>query len=203
MKNNISAIRLLCVLVIAAGIYFRVMPLEEKISLTQASSAALLQQTITDERALQDEPRIRLLAQKIRNDLKGLRIRSSANGDTNQALLGDLQTTATRNHLIVTAVKPDFNGNTQSVNGATMPQSDAPKQSETLADPKRTRDLDISVRGSYHDIVFFLRDLSHMPTLTRVLAVQLDRRNEDTSTSPYLDAAAHIQTVSLDRSLIP
>jgi Tfp pilus assembly protein PilO len=168
MKNSIRATWLLCAMVIVAGIYFRIMPLEAEITDTNARSEVILQQASTDERALQDEPRMRLTAQHIRNDLAGLRIRSSDN--TCQALLGDLQATALRNNLTVTAVKP-------------------------LSDPQHARELEISAHGSYRDIVHFLRDLSHMPTLARVLSVQLDRNTNDLHPLSTLDAVTRIQTI--------
>jgi hypothetical protein len=59
------------------------------------------------------------------------------------------------------------------------------------------------VRGSFHDILTFLRDLSRMPTLARVLTVQLDRTNIDNiaGATPSIDAAILVQTIHLDQTI--
>jgi Tfp pilus assembly protein PilO len=194
MKNHARGMVLFSLLVISATIYFGIIPAEEKISTANANAEALLRHAITDEHALEDEPRILLLAGRIRENLKGLRIRSSDNADAGQALLGDVQTIAFHRHLIVTALKP-------SPTIITPP--DGQKPVDPLTDPRRSRDVDVAVRGSYSDVLFFLRDISRMPTLARVITVQLDRENDDTNVSSVLEATTHIQTISLDRSLIP
>jgi Tfp pilus assembly protein PilO len=198
MKENARAILLLALLACFAGTYFWIVPAETTIEATNAHAEVVLREASTDERALADEPRVRLLAQRIRNDLKGLRIRPSA-GDTSQALLGDLQTAAARNRLVVVGVKPAL-----AETAAQPPRAEA-QASPNPFDTARRQDSDISVHGSYRDVVYFLRDLSRMPTLTRVLSVQLDRSNNGAPAggTPSLDATVRVQTIRLDRTIVP
>jgi Tfp pilus assembly protein PilO len=199
MSENARAVLLLSALTFLAGIVFWIAPTEKTIRAISARADAARQKSVTDEHALAAEPRVRLLAQRIRGDLKGLRKRFSV-GDTNQALLGDLQTAAARNRLAVTGVKP-------TVLGIAPPQ---PTYANAQASPNpfeaaQRQESEISVRGSYRDILSFLRDLSRMPTLARVLNVQLDRTtdNDLADGSPSLDAAIQLETIRLDRSIIP
>jgi hypothetical protein len=198
MRENTRAILILAFLAGLSGIFFWIIPVEKAIKTTNAHADAVLQKSVTDERALADEPRVRSLAQHIRNDLKGLRNRFSAD-DTNQALLGDLQTASARNHLAVIGIKP-------AVMETTPPQlaSANPRASSNPFDTARRQESEISVRGSYRNILSFLRDLSRMPTLARVLNVQLDRTNTDdiASATPSLDAAIQVQTIHLDRTIL-
>jgi Tfp pilus assembly protein PilO len=182
MRENTRAIFLLTLATLFTVAYFWIAPAEKAVEATNAQADAVLQEAEADERALADEPRVRLLAQRIRGDLKGLRIRP-ASGDMSQALLGDLQTAAARNRLTVVGVKP-----------ATAEAADTQRQ-----------ESEISVRGSYRDTLSFLRDLSHMPTLARVLAVQLDRTNDGapTNNAPSIDAVIRVQTIRLDRTILP
>lgn len=196
MRENARAILILAVTACILGIFFWIIPSEKAIEATNAHADAVLQKSVTDERALTEEPRVRLLAQRIRNDLKGLRNRFSAD-DTNQALLGDLQTAAVRNRLTVIGVKP-------AVMETEAPASANPRASPNPFDAARRQESEISVRGSYRDILSFLHDLSRMPTLARVLNVQLDRTNTDNiaGASSSLDAAIQVQTIHLDRTIL-
>ena len=62
------------------------------------------------------------------------------------------------------------------------------------------QESEISVRGSYRDVISFLRDLSHMPTLARVLAAQLDRTNNGRAGPRRGDPRANHPPRSHDRS---
>jgi len=199
MRENTRAVLILSVLASFAGIFFWIIPAEKAIEATNARANAVLQKSVTDERALTDEPRVRLLAQRIRGDLKDLRNRFSA-GDTNQALLGDLQTAAARNRLTVIGLKPAVMEITPR-----QPASADAQASSNPFDAAQRQESEISVRGSYRDILSFLRNLSRMPTLARVLNVQLDRTNADdiAAQTPSLDAAIAVRTIRLDRTIIP
>jgi hypothetical protein len=108
--------------------------------------------------------------------------------------LGDVQAVAERDSLAVSSLKP-----TTSFQPVPL-ASPAASTSSNPFDAAQTDDFDVSVRGSYRDIVSFLRDLSHMPTLTRVVSAQLDRSSTGDALdgTPLLDATIHIQTLRLD-----
>jgi Tfp pilus assembly protein PilO len=197
MRENTRVILILTLLAGFSCIYFLIVPAEKAIEATNGRAEVVLQKSVADERALADEPRVRSLAQHIRNDLKGLHNRFSTN-DTNQALLGDLQTAAARNHISVIGIKPAGPEFTQL-----QPASAAARASSNPFDTAQRQECEISVRGSFHDILTFLRDLSRMPTLARVLTVQLDRTNIDNiaGATPSIDAAILVQTIHLDQTI--
>ncbi|HTV72426.1 MAG TPA: hypothetical protein VME66_01815 [Candidatus Acidoferrales bacterium] len=188
---------MLAALVLAGGALFLIKPAEDDLSATDAHSDALLQQALSAEEALQERARVQALASRIRQELASVTLRHTAS-ESVEALLGDVQNIAARDTLTVSELKPTSSFETAPVALAT------PSASANPLDSAQTSDYDISVRGSYRDIVSFLRDLSHMATLTRVVSAELERSSTGAASdgSPLLDATVHIQTIHLDPSAV-
>ncbi|HEY0799178.1 MAG TPA: hypothetical protein VGD50_08505 [Candidatus Baltobacteraceae bacterium] len=189
---------LLAVLVLAGGGYFIIKPAEQMLSATDAQTQSLTQQALTDEQALQNRARFEIQARQIRAELASITVRGNVSEST-EALLNDVSTVAGRDAVEVTSLKPSAAFQTIP----TPSTSSAP--STNPFDAAQVDDFDVVVRGSYRNIVAFLRDLSHMPTLTRVVDAQLDRSNaaEAADGTPSLDATVHIQTIRLDPKTLP
>jgi Tfp pilus assembly protein PilO len=184
---------LLAALVLAAGVLLLIKPAEDDLAATSARGDTLLQQALSAEEALKNQARVRALAAHIRQELATVTLRGNASQSV-EALLGDVQTVAQRDSLVVSALKPASSFQPTPLALAT------PSTSSNPFDAAQTDNFDIGVRGSYRDIVSFLRDLSHMPTLTRVVSAQLDRSSTGTAidSTPLLDASIRIQTIRLD-----
>jgi Tfp pilus assembly protein PilO len=196
LKNSSDPARLLWLLaamVLAAGVLFVVKPAEDDLSATDARADTLLQQSLDAEEALKNRARVQAAAAHIRQELASVTLHGNASQSI-EALLGDVQAVAERDSLAVSSLKP-----TTSFQPVPL-ASPAASTSSNPFDAAQTDDFDISVRGSYRDIVSFLRDLSHMPTLTRVVSAQLDRSSTGDALdgTPLLDATIHIQTLRLD-----
>jgi Tfp pilus assembly protein PilO len=184
---------LLAALVLAGGVLLLIRPAEENLSAVDAQSDALLQQSLSAEQALRERARVQEIASHIREELAGVTLRDTAS-ESMEALLGDVQGVAARDSLTVSEVRPTAPFESPAASLATPPASGNP------LDAAQKNDYDISVRGSYRDIVEFLRDLSHMPTLTRVVSAELERSSTGLAPdgSPLLDATVHVQTIRLD-----
>jgi Tfp pilus assembly protein PilO len=184
---------LLSALVLAGGVLFLIKPAEDDLAATDARADTLLQQSLSAEQALQNRARVQGLAQRIRQELASITVRGNAS-ESIEALLGDVQGVAARDSLVVSSLKPTDSLQLPPVILAT------PAAGANAFDTAQTDDYDISVRGSYRDIVSFLRDLSHMPTLTRVVRAELDRSSTGAASdgTPLLDATIHVQTIRLD-----
>jgi Tfp pilus assembly protein PilO len=135
-------------------------------------------------------PRVRALARRIRTTLDGVRLHATGS-ESSETLLHDIAQLASRDGLTVTAIKPTFGS-------SASPPPFISASSSPLADA-RYDDFDISVHGAYRDTVGFLRNLSRISTLTRVISLQVERSNESASGDiPALDALIHVQTIRFD-----
>lgn len=184
---------LLAAMVLAAGLLFLIKPAEDELSTTDGRADTLAQQALSAEQALKNRGRVQALATHIRQELATVTLRGNASQSV-EALLGDVQTVAQRDSLTVSELKPTTAFQPASTAAAT------PAPFFNPFDAAQTDEFDIGVRGSYRDIVSFLHDLSHMPTLTRVVSAQLDRSSTGNAPdgTPLLDATIHIQTIRLD-----
>lgn len=189
MKFRVHTFLCISALLLLAGIFW-IVPLERDISATNARARAALERAISDERALRDAPRVRVLARRIRATLDGVRLHATGS-ESSETLLHDIALLASHDRLTVTAIKPAF------VSSASPPPFISSSSSPLAG--ARFDDFDVSVHGTYRDTVGFLRDLSHISTLTRVISLQVERSNESTSgDTPALDALIHVQTIRFD-----